>query len=256
MGLIMAELRPVLFNRLSKVLGTKAMRMRNVRPIVCFTFDDIPHSAAKNGAGVLEAYEARGTFYVSGRLCDSEENGTTFASSDDIALLNGHGHELGCHTYSHTPVSQLTFEGMAAEVHRNAEFMKRVCGNIVLGSFAYPFGDVSPARKFQVRSIFASCRGIHRGINAGVVDLALLKAVALYDQTIDRNQIARYIDDVRRRNGLLIFYTHDVNENPSAYGVSIQLLEFCVQQAKLAACDVLTVKDAISAIGHATPYVR
>jgi peptidoglycan/xylan/chitin deacetylase (PgdA/CDA1 family) len=36
--------------------------------MVSFTFDDIPKSAATIGAAILEEYDARGTFYVSGGL--------------------------------------------------------------------------------------------------------------------------------------------------------------------------------------------
>jgi peptidoglycan/xylan/chitin deacetylase (PgdA/CDA1 family) len=39
--------------------------------MVSFTFDDAPVSAATRGAGMLEEYDARGTFYISGGLVDS-----------------------------------------------------------------------------------------------------------------------------------------------------------------------------------------
>src|ERR1700722_7595377 len=53
-------------NRLAAHFRVESFRLRNEAPMVSFTFDDIPKSAATTGAGILEDHGGRGTFYVSG----------------------------------------------------------------------------------------------------------------------------------------------------------------------------------------------
>ncbi|MCB8835211.1 polysaccharide deacetylase family protein, partial [Escherichia coli] len=38
------------------------------RPVVSFTFDDVPDTALTNGARILEDHGVRGTFYIAGSL--------------------------------------------------------------------------------------------------------------------------------------------------------------------------------------------
>ncbi len=93
------------------------------------------------------------------------------------------------------------------------------------GIFSYPFGDVSPMTRGAVQARFASCRGINPGVNRGTVDLGLLKAVSIYDRVYDSVRMERYLEEARRRNGWLIFYTHDVQDSPSHHGTSPKLFE-------------------------------
>ena len=58
-------------NRLARHLRPQPFKLNNIGPMVSFTFDDAPISAATRGAGMLEEYDARGTFYVAGGLADS-----------------------------------------------------------------------------------------------------------------------------------------------------------------------------------------
>ncbi len=95
----------------------------------------------------------------------------------------------------------------------------------------------SKSRIFAIRSVacrcrangsslrrFDSCRGIYQGINAGIVDLALLRVIELYDRTLTREKLDRVLRETRERNGWLIFYTHDVADPPSWIGCSPRLL--------------------------------
>ena len=57
-------------NMASRILArwsrSKVLAMRSGRPMVTFTFDDVPASACERGARILEQHGARGTFYVAG----------------------------------------------------------------------------------------------------------------------------------------------------------------------------------------------
>ena len=43
--------------------------------MVTFTFDDVPVSACELGAGILESFGARGTFYVAGQRMRQDQSG-------------------------------------------------------------------------------------------------------------------------------------------------------------------------------------
>ena len=61
-------------HRLAMHVPVERYRLNNATPMVSFTFDDIPKSAATTGAGILEDHGARGTFYVSGGLVGTMES--------------------------------------------------------------------------------------------------------------------------------------------------------------------------------------
>ena len=55
-----------------------------------------------------------------------------------------------------------------------------------------------------------------------------------------------------RRNGWLIFYTHDVAETPSWIGCSPRLLRDTLQAVAAEGMECLTVRDGLTAIGYAS----
>jgi hypothetical protein len=80
-------------------------------------------------------------------------------------------------------------------------------------------------------SWFSSCRGIDRGINHGLVDLADLLAVPLYAADFDGADMRRLIDRACSLDGWLIFFTHDVTGPPSPFGCNPGQLEAVVAYA-------------------------
>ena len=48
-----------------------------------------------------------------------------------------------------------------------------------------------------------------------------------------------------RRNGWLLFASHDVNDTPSQYGVRPELLTFALRSALAAGCRLVTVAQAL-----------
>lgn len=188
--------------------------------MVSFTFDDAPVSAATRGAGMLEEYDARGTFYISGGLVDSWSGNWTNLSRNDIVELHRRGHEIACHTFSHTRATDLSAAAMAAELTKNRAYLLGLDSSIKIENFAYPYGIGSVLRKGQLGKAFRSSRGILPGVNSGNVDLQYLRAVPLIDRQIDRDGIDRAFDEAVASNGWLIFYSHDVEATPSPYGCS------------------------------------
>lgn len=233
------------FYRLAENVVSPALE----QPIVSFTFDDFPSSAATNGAAILEAHDARGTFYVAGSLADTTSDMYgAFCTRDELAKLHANGHEIGCHTYSHARVSTLSPRGLIGELERNADFIGRCLGGFSFQSFAYPFGDISPLRKLQAQTRFTTCRGNMPGLNAGRIDLGDLRAERIYERTVDHGHIAALLRTIAAKPSWLVLYTHDVSERPSPYGCTPATFERVVQQVTDAGLRILTVREAAALV--------
>jgi len=236
------------FYRLTENVVASAIK----QPVVSFTFDDFPGSAATNGAKILEAHDGRGTFYAAGSLIGTRSDTYgAYCTEEELKNLHARGHEIGCHTYGHTHVSTLSARGLIEELDRNAARIEPHLSGQAMRSFAYPFGDMSPMRKLQAQTRFTTCRGNVAGINAGRIDLGDLRAERIYEQSIDYDRVTTVLKSITTSPAWLIFYTHDVAEKPSPYGCTPATFERVVKQVKDAGAKILTVRDAADlAIGR------
>jgi peptidoglycan/xylan/chitin deacetylase (PgdA/CDA1 family) len=228
-----STLRARVGNRLARHLCAAPFQLSGTGPMVSFTFDDIPKSAATVGAPILEAYNARGTFYVAGGLVDQWSGHWIGASADEIAGLHRSGHELACHTFSHRRAIDLDGAAMAAEMEKNRRFFSALDPSIRMENFAYPYGLGSLSRKRQLSKVF----------NSGIVDLPLV------DSHVDAYGIEPAFEEAIEKNGWLIFYSHDVEAVPSPYGCSPSLLRHALETASRRKVPVLSVADALRRAG-------
>ena len=242
---MLSETRAKVGHRLAMHLRVDPFRLRNSTPMVSFTFDDLPKSAATTGAEMLEAHGARGTFYVSGSLVGADAPDWVAGDAGDVVSLHRRGHEIGCHTFSHQRACDLDEAALRQETMRNRAYLRTLDPSIRVGSFAYPFGYGSYARKHQLRKEFQTCRSIVQGVNAGSADPQFLRAMPLIDGEIDRDGIERAFDAAETANGWLIFYGHDVTEPPSAYGCSPALLNHALEEAVRRKIPALTMAEAM-----------
>ncbi len=134
-------------NRLSRYFCTTPFRLRNQRPMVSFTFDDFPESAAAAGTSIFEQYDAKATFYVAGDLVDKWCGHWQGVGADAIVELHRRGHEIGCHTFSHSPATDLDAARFAAEIEKNRRYLLGLDPSIEIENFAYPYGLGSVWRK-------------------------------------------------------------------------------------------------------------
>jgi peptidoglycan/xylan/chitin deacetylase (PgdA/CDA1 family) len=232
-------------HRLAKHFRAQPLRLRNQAPMVSFTFDDIPKSAATIGAGILEHHGVRGTFYVSGGLVNTPSSHWVAADVPDIVALHRGGHEIGCHTFSHKRTCDLDAASFTAEIEQNRRYLRSVDPSIKIENFAYPYGYGSFERKQQLKTAFRSCRSIVPGVNRGTVDPQFLRAMPLIDQHTDRDAIDRALDETQVDNGWLIFYGHDVAERPSPYGCSPALLNHALEAASRRKIRGLNMAEAL-----------
>jgi peptidoglycan/xylan/chitin deacetylase (PgdA/CDA1 family) len=237
---------------LARRMRSKSLPLRAATPMVSFTFDDVPVSACERAAPILEKHGARGTFYVVGSGCGTAgPGGPLRASIEQLRTIWNNGHEIGCHTYSHPAVRHVSLDELKSEIDRNKAALQKIDRNIVLRNFAYPYGDLSVRTKRYLESRFDSCRSTHGGINSVVADLGALDSWLLTDAAFDRAGIATLIRQTVQRSGWLIFYSHDVVEQPSGFGVSPDLLEWTIGAAKQAGCALTTIAEGLTLIREA-----
>jgi peptidoglycan/xylan/chitin deacetylase (PgdA/CDA1 family) len=224
--------------------------MRNGSPLVSFTFDDAPDSAYINGALILEDHGIRGTFYIAAGICDTKDTHWHLITLEHVRALHDRGHEIGCQTFSHVNVETLDAATMDEECRKNHNLLRRLCGDIHLTNFGYPFGGVTLMRKLQLQKRFDSCRGIFEGVNVGTIDLGLLKVVELTNRTLTPQKLQRVLRETCDCNGWLIFYTHDVADPPSWVGCSPDLLRTTIETVQAMALDCVSIRDGLKQIGY------
>ena len=230
---------------LSRHVATKKLAMRNTRPIISFTFDDVPASACDVGVRIIERYDVRGTFYIAGAGFGRNSPVGVLATPDQLRAIWLRGHEIGCQTHFHSAVSRLSRDELRLEFSDNQAALKKIDANIPVRNFAYPYGDLSFGARRQLETLFDCCRSVDNGINSGVANLGALKSYPLENATLDRSAIAALIAQTVRINGWLIFFSHDVVERPSRYGIDPGLLEWAVQAAKQSGALVLPIADSL-----------
>jgi peptidoglycan/xylan/chitin deacetylase (PgdA/CDA1 family) len=243
------ELKARVSNRLSRYFRTTPFKLRNTRPMVSFTFDDIPESAASVGAPILDQYGAKATFYVSGSQVGTRSDHWQGVGAEVIVELHRRGHEIACHTFSHVRSTDLDATRLAAEIEENRRYLLGLDPSMRIDNFAYPYGLGSVWRKTQLAKTFRSSRGIIPGVNSGVVDLQYLRSTPLINAHIDEERIDRAFDALADSNGWLIFYGHDVAAEPSPYGCTPALLQIALDAAGKRNVAIMTVADALRAAG-------
>ena len=220
--------------------------------VISFTFDDFPKSALAAGGDILERYGARGTYYASLKLAGSDSVRPVF-DHQDISAAHRAGHEIACHTYTHPDFRRTARPMILAEVRNNAAALSSLIEGYVPMNFAYPYGCVSITAKRVLGSWFSSCRGIERGINHGLVDLADLLAVPLYAADFDGADMRRLIDRTCWLDGWLIFFTHDVTGAPLPFGCNPGQLEAVVAYSAERST-ILPVRDVIAGLPNSNRF--
>lgn len=222
-------------------------------PLVSFAFDDFPRTAYAVGGNILKNLGIRATFYVATGLMNRTNSSGEQFRLEDLYSAAADGHELATHTFDHTSSHSASLDVFLADVRKGYKAMSEIPDLPVSAHFAYPNGQVTLAAKRAVGKEMTSCRGIYGGLNGSVIDLNLLRANSLYGG-IDRLGAARsLLRENERRNGWLIFYTHDVRPLPSAYGCTPELLESVARAAIERSIGILPVGEVLASSGQANP---
>lgn len=231
---------------LTRLHRKKAVLKLN-RPVVSFTFDDIPRSAFENGERILSKYNYAGTYYISAGYM--QMNGFDL-NGDDAAVLQqivDGGGELACHTYSHLHFFKSDRDLIIADIEKNRQYIEKRVTGCKLENFSYPFGEQTAVARGIIKKKFRSGRSVYRGINNKKVDLNCLKSVRVYE-AIPKQDVISMIDEAIRSNGWIILYTHDVEPNPSPEGCTPGYFESVVRYCYEKKLKVLPVNKVLDMI--------
>jgi len=240
------SLRGKLRRRYTRLAWRKPVHLSLTRPMLTFSFDDVPASAASAGAAILDAAGLKGTFYISAGLEDGEGPMGRYGSADDVRQLVRSGHEVACHTYSHLDCGQADLPTITADVDRNAKALAER-GATDLKSFAYPYGDVSFAAKQALGRRFSTLRTVQAGLVRSGSDANQLNAVGI--EGPGGAAIAEaWMTEAISRKAWLILYTHDVADQPSDWGCTPETLSRLTARAAHD-FDVVTMAEGASRAG-------
>lgn len=219
----------------------KPVRVPTARPLVSFSFDDVPRSACTLGAEIVENAGGRSTYYVSGQF---ESREPYFYTSEDLIRLHASGHEIGSHSFGHLNLHTESNAALAADLEQNSNYLQSL-GLPAPRTFAYPWGFVSPAGKRLCNGNFEAARSVRGGINRGMADLGLLNAVPLYARSLAVDQLEGLFADLGEHGGWLIFLTHAVTNDPDLYDTSPELLKRATQLSVAMNIPILPISKAV-----------
>jgi len=234
--------------RWARLAARQDLHLPSDRTIVTITFDDFPKSAAAAGAAALERQGWHGTYYASAGYAGGQTHHGAMFDCGDLQRLSTAGHEIACHTYSHLDASQVGTAAFLADIARNERALRAMGLEDTLDSFAFPYGEATPSTKRALSEHFSNLRGVHADINRGSADRNLLKSVPIDG---GESGIARAIeaaDSLSRHPGWLIYYAHDVQDEPTQWGCTPHQLERVCAAIADSGAEVLTMRDAVRQI--------
>ncbi|MEZ6023958.1 MAG: polysaccharide deacetylase family protein [Hyphomonadaceae bacterium] len=230
--------------RLTQWRPARPARLRFDEPMLSICFDDFPVSAATEGARILEAHGARGTFYAAGGLTETSGPCGRNFSAADLQRLRDAGHEIGCHTFSHDDCAQRAPFATLQDIARNRDALAEL-GAEPPQTLAYPYGETTGAIKAALPPRFICARGILPGLNHGRADLAQLRAYPLFGKhALVRAHAA--LKRAAKRKAWMIAFTHDIAAEPSPWGTASADLNALLAAAHALGVTVLPVNAAVA----------
>ena len=229
--------------KVSRFVARRPARLSFDRPVVSFAFDDAPVTALRDGAAILEAAGARGTFYISAGLCGRDSPMGLYAGMDEVDRAAGAGHEISCHTFSHLDCGRAPAGAIEADAAANVAALRQ--RGFSVDTFAYPYGEVSPTAKRVLGDKYRALRTVRAGMVRDACDLAWLPGVGIEGEDGEAKANA-WLDRARAANAWVILFTHDVRPEPSPWGCTPGALERLVKRARSDGFDVATVRDALT----------
>ena len=171
---------------------------------------------------------------VSGKICETN-------NVNDIIKANN---EIGCHTYNHMGALEQSPKEFENSLVENQKHLEKYFPQVNFEVFAYPKGQITVKTKRIVQKYYKCSRSTQPGINYGNSDFNSLFACKIYGNEKNFLWAKNYIDKNQKVKGWLVFYTHDVSENPSAYGCTPSYLEKVIRYSIETGATICTMKNA------------
>jgi len=229
-------------------IKTRPTISKLTQSIASVSFDDFPKSSWRTGGPILEQHRVNATYYVAGSLCGRTNNGIDYFDETDLAAVYEAGHEIGSHTFSHCNVREMSSKALHADMLENQAFIGRTLGDVVPETFAYPFGQTSLRTKNVFGHYFTGCRGTEYGVNRGILDLTQLKVISIESKVWSKEAIVRLITKASVEPCWIIFFTHDIADNPTRYGSTPSMLETTIDTTLAGGIKMVTVKQGLALV--------
>ncbi len=230
-------------NVLASRLRRKIAQRQAPRPIVSFTFDDFPRSAATVAGKMLSEYGVRGTYYAALGLMGTATIVGEMFNRSDLEKLVADGHELACHTFGHVLSNRVMCSELLANCRDNQMRIAEMLGGYRFENFSFPEGVVTVSAKAALSSVYRTCRTIEPGVNRDPVDLGFLRANRVYSRwgaAAPKEMVRKSLEE----KAWTILYTHDVCDTPSAYGCTPAEFRDVLEYALGSGAEILTVAEA------------
>lgn len=212
--------------------------------VVSVCFDDAPVSAVTRGAEIMADAGALATYYIATGLLGQDGVSGRVAGAADVRRLAEGSHEIALHGHAHADMSRMRPAEVQQDIAQNREELAQIMGRQPSGHFAYPYGATSlPVKKMLAEKVLTA-RGVLAGINGKQSDRVQLAA---FDLRPDAGRIGRAeaaMGRAAKAGGWVILFTHDVAAEPSAFGVTPEVLARLLGRARALGAEILPVGAA------------
>ncbi|WP_312525596.1 polysaccharide deacetylase family protein [Paracoccus sp. (in: a-proteobacteria)] len=196
------------------------------------SFDDVPDSAATIGKEVLDHFGCRASWYVATGLLGAVGPSGQVLDGPRLRELDQEGHEIALHGHRHANMAMMPWPDVKADLARNRDILAQIMGQPASPHLAYPYGEARCGLKARLRGEVLSARGIAPQINLPTSDRMQLCA---FDLRLETGRIERAIAAMQRAaltGGWVILFSHDVRPDPSAYGITPDVLHDLLSVAR------------------------
>jgi len=199
--------------------------------VVSLSFDDQWHSAYLHALPLLEEHGFKATWFVACNLVGSTDlySGKKYMTWDEIINVAELGHEIGSHTLSHQRLSTMAAnQALIIEELQESKHQIELKTSRKVDSFAYPFSDQGDEQGkvcALAGKIYKYSRGGDHGFNSWPFRTNGLFAWPLYENIYDIQWIKHLINYCMKHDVWLIFYTHDIEMEPTDYGCTPKYFE-------------------------------
>lgn len=232
--------------RLTRYSARRPISILTDRPIISFSFDDCPQSVVLNALPAMERRGWRGTIYAAMGLCETTNHLGLHVTEAELKAAYQSGHEIGNHTYSHLDANMVSTEDFLQDIADTRD--KFVALNIPKAkTFAYPYGEVTTPIKKALSGQYELLRGIDDIGKSTQIDLNQAASQRLYSGGSFKKCLD-LISGLEHRPRWVTFFTHDVRDNPSAFGCTPAEFEQILDAAQAVNAQVLPIADALSRV--------
>jgi peptidoglycan/xylan/chitin deacetylase (PgdA/CDA1 family) len=220
-------------------------------PLITVTFDDGFESIYKTALPLLQKYGIHTTQYIiAGRDADP-----FYVSWAQVARMQDAGHEIGCHTMTHTDLTTLSDANLDTELSQCKSVLSSHFGPIT--DFASPYGAADARTTGAVTKYFDSQRNTNgdptNGVTAEDINLAsnfdrynIIGVTVKHNTTVE--ELDSLVDFARKNNGWLVLTYHQADDDTgSHFAVNSSSMDKQFSYLSKTNVRIVTMHDALQA---------